>query len=190
MGSNRTLNGSKVRLCSLDNTLPWVSAVARSQTYGHIPRRPPRIPRCPRVRPVALKQLCCFRAGGGSRAHDDPLQAGGKRRTYRTVVIKGMCLVLLVCELVSKAAWAEMILARKRREGHDFEGSHLCGNSTSGSPWHLVAETHSQNMARKACHKDDRCKCKQPIRCHVGPNLRQMAGKESEWQTALENAQG
>jgi hypothetical protein len=107
-----------------------------------------------------------------------------------TVVIKETWLVLLACGLVSKAEWAEMILAGKRREGHDLEGSHLCGNSSCGSPWHLVAETHSQNMARKACHKDDRCKCKQPIRCQVSPNRRQMADKESEWQTALENAQG
>jgi hypothetical protein len=97
-----------------------------------------------------------------------------------TVVIKGTWLVLLACGLMPKAKGAEVILAGKRREGHDLEDSHLCGNSTCGSPWHLVAETHQQITVRKGCHKDDRCKCKQPIGCQVGPNRRQMADKESE----------
>jgi hypothetical protein len=50
------------------------------------------------------------------------------------VVIKGTWLVLLACELLSKAQWSEMILVGKRHEGRDLEGSHLCSNSTCGLP--------------------------------------------------------
>jgi predicted small metal-binding protein len=96
--------------------------------------------------------------------------------------------------MLSKAQWKGLIHSGLKmpdyvaRRGDDLESSHLCGNHGCCNPYHLIPESHIENMRRVPCHKDDRCSCKQQVRCEVGQSRSRIDDVGEAWNAALLNA--
>jgi hypothetical protein len=108
--------------------------------------------------------------------------------THISISLLGTWAIALACGMLCKEQWRELIHSGKNEVSYDLGISHLSGLSSCVSPWHLVPESHCDNLARKSCHKVDRCNCRQDPRCEVGPNRTAIPDAQIEWRALLRKA--